>query len=137
MPSSKDIDAALTRALARRGLELADLDRLDHLKPLVAKLRAARAGTDGRDVESALEKLLPEIARAPLTHDLFTSKLEQVRRVLTQAESAMEKERFLVLQQRYLDAKLELSALTPAQLGAFAVKLSELLKDIRAAKPMP
>lgn len=134
-PSFKELDAALTRALARRGLEPDDLDRIESLRAAVSKLRAAKAAGEVREAGAAGDALVAAVQSAPLSHALLEKKLEQVRTALTQAEASMPKERFSVLQANYLDAKLELPSLGGGALDAFAVKLARLLKEIRDAAP--
>lgn len=134
-PSFKELDAAVTRALARRGLELDDLDRIESIHGAVAKLRAAKAAADAREADAAGAALIAAIPGAPLSHALLEKKLEQVRAALTKAEASMPKDRFSVLQANYLDAKLELPSLGGDALDAFAVKLARLLKEIRDAAP--
>jgi hypothetical protein len=79
-----------------------------------------------------LSPLLKELAGAPLPRALVNTKLDEVRRALASAE-AMDKERFQTLQTRFLDIKTSVPNAKPAELGPLAVKLAQLLKDIREA----
>lgn len=133
-PPSKEIDLALRRHLARRNLELDDLELLAAVRPQVARLRAARSDGDGREIERLLIELGPAIDAAPLTPALIDKKLDRAHRTLSELRASLEPARYERLETKYLDAKGELLRTPAGELEAYWAKLSGLLREIERAK---
>jgi serine/threonine protein kinase len=128
------LDARLGRALASRGLVLADLDNLTAIAEPLSDWRSARRRADAPAAEVALGALLAKLGTIPIDARVIKPKLDRVSRELKDARDRVPTETLKSLEKRYFELGSRFARASSApELVDLAVEIETLARDIASA----
>jgi serine/threonine-protein kinase len=112
-PRKASFDPRLVAALARRGLDLEDLSRLEGTGDALRSVREAIERGDGPTADTKLGAALEAIRKAPIETSMLRAKLDRVWQRLSAAKSKLDAESLRGFEARYLDLEARVSSIGP------------------------
>ena len=130
------MEAAVDRAVARRGLVRADLADLPQTAKALAQWRVARKEGTRTSAATALAELLAAIDTAPISEALLQRKLSSLSRSLESAGKTIPASAFRRFEDEFLDISMAVgSSPAPARRTKLARRIAALMQALERARP--
>jgi serine/threonine protein kinase len=128
-------EAKLRRALAAKGLSVADLDNVPSLRDSAASWRNARGASDAAGAEKAVGEILANLDGVTIDRKIIKPKLERVSNELARAKDRVPEDALRQLDRRLFDLASRLEKTTSSSdLGSIALEIDALERDIAGAR---
>jgi hypothetical protein len=130
----RDLELALTRELAHRGVTLDDLEHNPQIAPKSERWKAAHAAKNLTALIAAQPPLVSAIRTAPLDIATVRRHLDQVADRLSKASGRVSLEKLRPLEDRYLEIAKSVTPRTKeSEAPALLAKVNTLLREVATA----